>query len=88
MTTLLTEGCLKPHPFLDGCSADFQNRFEEFSCQASFAAGEVILREGDYADRFYLICDGKVVLEERTQRLGAATQTLSAEPASNETIAA
>jgi hypothetical protein len=31
---------------------------------------------------------GKVVLEERTQRLGAATQTLSAEPASNETIAA
>lgn len=31
---------------------------------------------------------GKVVLEERTQRLGAATQTLSAEPSSNETIAA
>ena len=31
---------------------------------------------------------GKVVLEERTQRLGAATQTLSAEPASSETIAA
>jgi hypothetical protein len=31
---------------------------------------------------------GKVVLEERTQRLGPATQTLSAEPASSETIAA
>ena len=31
---------------------------------------------------------GKVVLEERTQRLGAATQTLSAESPSSETIAA
>lgn len=31
---------------------------------------------------------GKVVLEERTRRLGAATQTLSAEAPSSETIAA
>jgi hypothetical protein len=31
---------------------------------------------------------GVVVVEERTKRLGPATQTLAAEPATNETIAA
>ena len=31
---------------------------------------------------------GVVVVEERTRRLGPATQTLAAEPATNETIAA
>jgi CRP/FNR family transcriptional regulator, cyclic AMP receptor protein len=66
MTALLTEGCLKPHPFLDGCSREFLNHLEEFSMEATFAPGEIILREGDYADRFYLICQGKVALETGT----------------------
>lgn len=63
MTARLTEGCLKPHPFLNGCSSEFLNHLEEFSREVEFAAGDIILREGDYADRFYLICEGKVVLE-------------------------
>jgi CRP-like cAMP-binding protein len=28
-----------------------------------FETGETILREGDYADKFYLICEGKIALE-------------------------
>ena len=66
MTTLLTEGCLKPHPFLENCSPEFLNRLEEFSTEVRFAPGETILHEGDYADRFYLICAGKVVLDSGT----------------------
>lgn len=66
MTALLTEGCVKPHPFLDNCSPGFLNHLEEFATEVRFARGELILREGDYADRFYLLCGGKVALESRT----------------------
>lgn len=66
MSALLTEGCLKPHPFLDGCSPEFLNHLEEFATDVKFLPGEIILREGDYADRFYLICEGKVALESGT----------------------
>jgi CRP/FNR family cyclic AMP-dependent transcriptional regulator len=63
MTALLTEGCLKPHAFLNGCSSEFLNHLEEFARDVEFKEGDVILREGDYADRFYLICEGTVSLE-------------------------
>jgi CRP-like cAMP-binding protein len=63
MTALLTEGCLKAHPFLEGCSCDFLNHLEEFARDVDFKEGETILHEGEYADRFYLICEGRVSLE-------------------------
>lgn len=63
MTALLTEGCLKPHPFLDGCTTGFLNHLEEFAKEVKFAEGDIILRTGEYADRFYLICEGKIALE-------------------------
>ena len=63
MTALLTEGCLKPHPFLNGCSSEFLNHLEEVAREVNFAEGDIILREGHYADRFYLICEGTVCLE-------------------------
>jgi CRP/FNR family cyclic AMP-dependent transcriptional regulator len=63
MTALLTQGCLKPHPFLNNCTTDFLNHLEEFATEANFPAGETILKEGNYADRFYLICAGKIALE-------------------------
>ena len=63
MTALLTEGCLKPHSFMDGATPEFLNHFEEFAKDVTFAKGETILREGEYADRFYLICEGSVSLE-------------------------
>ena len=66
MTALLTEGCLKPHRFLDGCTPEFLNHLEEFAREVNFEAGEKILREGEYADRFYLICEGRISLESRS----------------------
>ena len=40
------------HPCLTDCALP-----------AHFKAGEIIFREGEHADRFYLITSGKVVLE-------------------------
>jgi CRP/FNR family transcriptional regulator, cyclic AMP receptor protein len=65
MKALLTEGRLKPHPFLDGCSHSFLNHLEEFATEKQFEPGEVVLQEGEYADRCYLILDGRVALESR-----------------------
>ena len=63
MPALLTEGCLKNHPFLKDCTPDFLNHLEEFSTEVFFAPGLTILKECDYADRFYLLCEGQVQLE-------------------------
>lgn len=63
MPALLTEGCLKHHSLLEDCSEEFLNHLEEFSAEVSFEAGERIFNEGEYADRFYLICQGAIQLE-------------------------
>ena len=63
MHALLTEGTLKPHPFLDKCSESFLNQLEEFAVEVEFSSGETIFNEGGYADRFYLILSGKVALQ-------------------------
>ena len=77
MPALLTEGCLETHPFLDGCSCEFLNHLEEFAREVEFKEGDTILREGEYADRFYLICGGRVSLESGTNGSpGVVIQTL------------
>ena len=68
-----------PHPFLAGMCAEHLRVLAGFAMQTHFAAGNVILREGDIANRFYLIQRGKVSLESRSngtppipiQQLGA-----------------
>src|SRR3569833_392985 len=66
MPALLTEGFLKNHHYLDNCSTEFLNRLDEFANEVTFEKGEIILKECQYADRFYLICEGKVQLEAGT----------------------
>ena len=61
MTALLTEGCNKSRPFVEGCSPELLNHLAEFA--KTVKKGEVIFSEGEYADRFYLICEGKICLE-------------------------
>jgi CRP-like cAMP-binding protein len=78
MPALLTEGGLKHHPLLHGCSDTFLNRLEEFATQASFEVGELILAEGGYADRFYLITEGAVLLEAETDGERLPIQVLGA----------
>jgi CRP-like cAMP-binding protein len=68
MPALLTEGCLKGHPFLSNCTSSFLNHLEEFATEKTFGPGEMILKEGDYSDRFYLICEGRVLVEHSDGR--------------------
>ena len=51
MPALLSEGKLKGHPFLEGASDQFLNELEEFSSEATFEAGDIILTESGYADK-------------------------------------
>jgi len=59
-------GDWQSHPFLEGLSPDHLTTLTEFAMPTGFAADEVIFREGEIANRFYLILEGHVVLETRT----------------------
>ena len=49
--------------FFRGLSADHLRQLADNAMQTRFAADELIFREGDFANRFYLIVAGKVALE-------------------------
>ena len=53
------------HPFLVGMSRTDLALLTDCAIAAHFRSGEVILREGELANRFYLIETGKVVLESK-----------------------
>ena len=54
---------LAAHPFLNGLSPEQITTLAEYATATDFAAGQRIFREGDRANRFYLILEGSVVLE-------------------------
>jgi CRP/FNR family cyclic AMP-dependent transcriptional regulator len=51
------------HPFLAGMSRTQLTLLTDCAIAAHFKKGQTILREGDFANRFYLIESGRVVLE-------------------------
>jgi CRP/FNR family cyclic AMP-dependent transcriptional regulator len=51
------------HPFLAGMSRPHLALLTDCAMAAHFKKGETILREGEFADRFYLIESGRVMLE-------------------------
>jgi CRP/FNR family transcriptional regulator, cyclic AMP receptor protein len=51
------------HPFLAGLNRTQLALLTDCAMATHFKAGETILREGEFANRFYLIETGKVVLE-------------------------
>ena len=51
------------HPFLRGLAPAHLSKLADNAMLVSWKAGEVIFREGDPANRFYLIRQGKVALE-------------------------
>jgi CRP-like cAMP-binding protein len=53
------------HPFFVGMSPTHLALLTDCAIAAHFKAGEVILREGELANRFYLIETGRVILESR-----------------------
>ena len=51
------------HPFLAGMSPTHLALLTDRAIPVHFKEGQIILREGEFANRFYLIETGKVVLE-------------------------
>jgi CRP-like cAMP-binding protein len=54
------------HPFLTGMSEHHIRLLADCAMRSHFRAGEVIFRENEAANRFYLVEHGKVVLESST----------------------
>jgi CRP/FNR family transcriptional regulator, cyclic AMP receptor protein len=60
------EAQVAAHPFLIGISANYIRLLADCAMRSHFEAGHVIFREGESANRFYLIEHGKVTLESST----------------------
>jgi CRP/FNR family transcriptional regulator, cyclic AMP receptor protein len=64
------EEVLAAHPFLKGMSQHQRRILSDCAMLSSFAPGELIFREGDPANRFYLIHEGKMALESHVRERG------------------
>jgi CRP-like cAMP-binding protein len=60
------------HPFLKGFTAEHLELLSANALPVHFRGGEVIFREGEMANRFYLMTKGAVVLETYTKDRGCA----------------
>ena len=54
---------IRTHPFFKDFDPHQQRLLADCAMEKSFEAGEIIFREGDPANRFYLVLEGKVILE-------------------------
>jgi len=54
---------IQSHPFFKDFDPHQQRLLADCAMEKNFEAGEIIFREGDPANRFYLILEGKVILE-------------------------
>jgi CRP-like cAMP-binding protein len=61
------ESAINAHPFLVGLKADQLAALKDNAMLMRYQPGDIIFREGDPANRFYLIQNGKVALESRRQ---------------------
>ena len=65
------ERIISTHPFLKGLSPHQCRILTDCAMLTTFQPNELIIREGDPANRFYLILRGKVALESHVQESGA-----------------
>jgi CRP/FNR family transcriptional regulator, cyclic AMP receptor protein len=63
MTIENLEPSLAEHPFFQGMKKCYLQLVTDCAKSMRFEAGELIFREGEFADLFYLIRHGKVALE-------------------------
>lgn len=56
---------LTSHPFLQGLSGEHLETIATLAMPVSYEAGETIFKEGDLADRFYLLLTGSVILSAK-----------------------
>ena len=72
-------GAIAEHPFWKGMSPDHIKILTDCAMYSRFEAGQLIFEEGDPANRFYVILEGKVVLESYVRERGTVLiQTLGA----------
>ncbi len=71
MTALLPRPKLQDHPFTADPPPGFIDTLAQFDSEVEFAPGQLIFREGTYADKFYLLLSGEVAIEA-TPRCGDA----------------
>src|SRR5688572_25909969 len=64
------EKIIATHPFLKDLDPHQQRLLADCAMEKEFEAGEVIFQEGDPANRFYLILEGKVVLQSYVKDRG------------------
>lgn len=57
------EGVIAAHPFLQGLKPEHLRLLAENALRMRYGAGDLIFREGDPANRFYLIEQGRVSVE-------------------------
>ncbi len=57
----------KTHPFLQGLGPQHLATLAECAMPTNFKAEQIIFREGEIANRFYLILEGRVALEADAQ---------------------
>ena len=68
-----TTSHIADHPFLSSFSREHLNRILEKATEVQFEPGEIIFKENDPANRFYLLEYGKVALETQVPRDGTVT---------------
>lgn len=59
------ESAIAGHPFTKGMSPRHLQVLAGAAMEVSIPAGDVIFRQGDAANRFYLLTDGEVAIESR-----------------------
>lgn len=64
------ETLLAEHPFVKGLNPHQLRLLNDCAMEVNFQADELIFREGDPANRFYLILEGNVALESYTEEAG------------------
>ena len=64
---------LEQHPFFDGFTSEYMQLIAGCASNVRFASNEVIFREFEPADKFYMIRVGKVALETLAAQQGKIT---------------
>src|SRR5579872_1864620 len=69
---LSVDAAISGHPFLAGLGPHHLRLLSDCAMPARFTTAELIFKEGDPANRFYLIQKGKIALECYTKEKGQA----------------
>jgi len=67
----MLERVLADHPLLEGCEPQYIRLLADCARNVQFNADELIFRQGEEADQFYLIRRGRVALEIPTPERGS-----------------